>query len=426
MASLLRILLRLLPMILTGSSCLSLCAQEALPTLLKETMPRKASDLVHSVGVNTHFGYSDTQYARYEELLKPRLLELGVKHFRDGTFNPEVVEKYKEMGKHGLKLLLITRSDRAVVQARQLGDMLFGLEGENEPDNRNRSGWESQLRAEQQALFTAVKSNPATQSLPVVVSSLANIRSNPGKLGNLEPWLDFGNMHPYAAGQPPSRHWGWGLTMQAAIDSARLVSGNKPLLVTECGYHNKENNPNHPGVSELAAAIYHPRLIFVYFNQGIVRSYKYEFLDLKPDIGYTDMECHFGLIRADGSPKPSFFSIKNTLAILNDTDTEFTPEPLFFSLESSQPDLHYTLLQKSDGSHWLVLFREVSVYDLATRKDLPVRSAKVTLSLRRRSNLTLFEPNQSSDPLFSRKMIMDLKLELYGEMVIVKISSEEM
>lgn len=258
------LLLLILPIVLAGSSCLPLYAQGALPTLQKGTMPRKASDLVHSVGVNTHFGYTDTQYARYEELLKPRLLELGVKHFRDGTFSPEVVEKYKEMGRHGLQLLLITRSDRAVTQARQLGSMLFGLEGVNEPDNGDRSGWEALLRAEQQALYTAVKSDSATRRLPVVVSSLANIRSSPGKLGNLEPWLDFGNMHPYAAGQPPSLHWGWGMTMQAAI--------------------------------------YHPRLIFVYFNRGIVRSYKYEFLDLKPDTGYSDMECHFGLIRSDGTP----------------------------------------------------------------------------------------------------------------------------
>lgn len=420
-----RILLLLLSVVLAGSSCLPLYAQGALPTLQKGTMPRKASDLVHSVGVNTHFGYTDTQYARYEELLKPRLLELGVKHFRDGTFSPEVVEKYKEMGRHGLQLLLITSSDRAVSQARQLGNMLFGLEGVNEPDNRDRSGWEALLRTEQQALYTAVKSDSATRSLPVVVSSLANIRSSPGKLGNLEPWLDFGNMHPYAAGQPPSLHWGWGMTMQAAIDSAQRVSGSKPLLVTECGYHNKENNPNHPGVSERAAAIYHPRLIFVYFNRGIVRSYKYEFLDLKPDRGFADMECHFGLIRSDGTPKPSFYSIKNTLALLSDTETEFTPQPLFFSLECSLPDLNYTLLQKSDGSHWLVLFREVSVYDTATRKDLTVSSAKVTLRLKNLSNLTLFEPNLSTDPHFSLKQKKDLQLELYGEPVIVKISSEE-
>jgi hypothetical protein len=29
------------------------------------------------------------------------------------------------------------------------------------------------------------------------------------KLGDLTPYLDFGSMYPYAAGNPPSRHWGW-------------------------------------------------------------------------------------------------------------------------------------------------------------------------------------------------------------------------
>ncbi|HIU55298.1 MAG TPA: hypothetical protein IAB03_05775, partial [Candidatus Gallibacteroides avistercoris] len=37
----------------------------------------RAYDFVNSIGVNTHFGYYDTQYGRYEEVLKPRLLELG-------------------------------------------------------------------------------------------------------------------------------------------------------------------------------------------------------------------------------------------------------------------------------------------------------------------------------------------------------------
>ena len=57
-------------------------------------MPRRAYDFVNSIGVNTHFGYYDTQYGLYEEVLRPRLLELGVKHIRDGTFNDDVARKY--------------------------------------------------------------------------------------------------------------------------------------------------------------------------------------------------------------------------------------------------------------------------------------------------------------------------------------------
>ena len=94
---------------------------------------RPADPFVDFVGVNTHLGYSDTTYGGYEGILKPRLLELGVRHIRDGTFNGEVLRKY-----------------------------------------------------------------------------------------------------------PPSQHWGWGLSMERAIAEAQKVSGNKPILVTECGYHNRK------------------------------------------------------------------------------------------------------------------------------------------------------------------------------------------
>jgi len=54
---------------------------------------RPAHAFVDFVGVNTHLGYSDTTYGDYEGILKPRLLELGVRHIRDGTFNGEVLRK---------------------------------------------------------------------------------------------------------------------------------------------------------------------------------------------------------------------------------------------------------------------------------------------------------------------------------------------
>ena len=174
------------------------------------------------------------------------------------------------------------------------------------------------IREEQQRLYEAVKGDPATKDLPVAVSSLANLRDSPAKLGDLTPYLDFGNMHPYAAGNPPSRHWGWGLSMERAIAEARKVSGDKPILVTECGYHNRMEEQGHPGVSEAAEAKYLPRLFFVYFNRGMTKAYKYELLDLKPDPGFTDLERHFGLVRTNGAPKPSFLALKNLLHLLAD------------------------------------------------------------------------------------------------------------
>lgn len=387
--------------------------------------PARAWDFINSIGVNTHFGYYDTQYGRYEEVLKPRLLELGVKHIRDGTYNDDVVRKYKEVGTAGVRLLLITQADKASAQVKAIGPMLWGVEAVNEPDGGRASGtWEQAARREQQRLYEAMKTDAALRSVPVVGISLANIKESPAQLGDISQWMDYGGMHPYAAGQHPCNHWGWGMPMADAIATARKVSGTKPMLVTECGYHNKENNPNHPGISERAAAIYHIHLPFVYFSQGIVRSYKYEFLDLKSDVGMTDMECHFGLVRSDGSVKPSFTALKNLLQLLNDTDKSFTLQPL--PVQITAPDeaqVQSTLLQKSDGSWWLALFRNVTVYDLKNRRDVDVASVPVKLRFDRNVNTRLYCPNESAKAFLSVDRKKELSFELGAEAVLVEIKS---
>jgi len=204
-------------------SCTVLLWAFSLPALAESA--RSADAFVNFVGVNTHLGYLDTAYGDYEGILKPRLLELVVHHIRDATFNDEALLKYLDLGKHGIRILLITDSTRAVEKARKLGPVLFAIEGVNEPDGRGGE-WVARTRQGQQKLYEAIKGCAETKGLPVVVSSLANLRDSPGKLGDLSGCLDFGNMHPYAAAQPPSRHWGWGLSMERAITEARKVSGD--------------------------------------------------------------------------------------------------------------------------------------------------------------------------------------------------------
>ncbi|HEY5913828.1 MAG TPA: hypothetical protein VJA21_24835 [Verrucomicrobiae bacterium] len=382
---------------------------------------RSADAFVDFVGVNTHVGYSDTTYGDYDGILKPRLLELGVRHIRDGTFNNDVLRKYLDLGNHGIRLLLITDSKRAVDKARSLGSMLFAIEGVNEPDAR-KGDWILRTQEEQRRLYATLKGDASTKDLPVVVSSLANLRDSPGKLGDLSPYLDFGNMHPYAASQPASRHWGWGLSMERAIAEARKVSGDKPILATECGYHNQVDHQGHPGVTEAAEARYLPRLLFVYFNRGMVKAYKYELLDLKPDPGFTDMERHFGLVRTNGTPKPSFYALKNLLHLLSDPGPAVQTGSLAFQLTGPATNLQHALLQKRDGTFWLALFQEAVSYDSKAHRDLEVPPQPVTLKLPWRApEVRLYRPNSSIKPTEKREEVDEVKLEVPDEVLLVEI-----
>jgi hypothetical protein len=400
------------------SVLLTMCSLSG--SLLAETA-RPADGFVDFIGVNTHLGYRDTTYHDFEGIIKPRLLELGVRHIRDGTFSEEVLKKYLDLGQHGIRLLFITDSKRAVERAQQLRPMLFAVEGQNEPDGGNKTNWVERIREEQGRLYAAIKANAETREIPVVVSSLANLRDSPGRLGELTSVIDFGNMHPYAAGQPPSKHWGWGLSMDRAIAEARKVSGDKPILVTECGYHNRVENRGHPGVTETAEGKYLPRLLFVYFNRGMTKAYKYEFLDLKPDPLFTDMEKHFGLVRTNGTPKPSFLALKNLIHLIADPGPVFQPSVLDFHLTGATNQIHHTLLQKRSGSFWLALFQEAVSYDVKERRDLVVEASPVTLTLQKPARIRIFRPNQSMEPTQAANVANKIKLEVPDEVLLVEI-----
>lgn len=390
---------------------------------MQRMMPRRACDFVNSIGVNTHFGYYDTQYGLYEEVLRPRLLELGVKHIRDGTFNADVARKYREVGQSGVRLLLITSAERVAEQAEAIGPMLWGVEAVNEPDGRG-GDWVGAARQAQQRLYETVRADASMRDVAVVGLSLANIKDSPARLGDISQWMDYGGMHPYAAGQYPARHWGWGMSMDAALTEARRVSGSRPLLVTECGYHNKERNPNHPGVSERAAAIYHLHLFFIYFNQGVERSYKYELLDLRRDDAMTDMECHFGLVRADGSVKPSFTAIRNLLRIVaDDAKREYKCRPLAVKVEAPEGvTVRTTLLQTSDGRWFLALMRECEVYDLKRMKDVAVDPVDVVVRTGRRLDVRRYVPNESDTAVSAYGTTDSVTVPLGAEVQILELA----
>lgn len=383
--------------------------------------PRSADAFVDSIGVNTHLGYTDTIYREYTNIIKPRLLELGVRHIRDGTWSSDVAAKYQDLHAHGLRVLLISNPRRAVDQAKTLGRALWAIEGVNEPDKGD--GWEAKLRAEQEALYHAVKGDPATAQVPVVVSSLANIRNSPGKLGDLTPFLDFGNIHPYAAGQMPTRHWGWGMSGDAALAEAKKVSTTKAIIATECGYHNKVDNKNHPGATEAAAAKYMPRLLLHYFSRGLVRNYIYEFADEKPDPEFKDMEQHFGLIRRDGSPKPVFLTLKNLIAILKDPGPAFAEKSFELAVPGETKKIQQMLLQKRDGRFYLAVWQEVPSYDSARRSDIAVKPQTITLQLNEQvRGASLYVPSRSTASTPLKITASRLTLDVPDEVILVEFT----
>jgi hypothetical protein len=351
---------------------------------------RPADSFVDSVGANVHLNYFDTVYGNFD-VVKQRLVALGVRHLRDGAqltadlnYNNIFYDRLRELAQSGIRTDLIfdPRSSVGELTANKLTaitvlarNSLEAIEGPNEYDNSQDAGWARTLSKYQANLYQLAKTNSATRSLPVIGPSFVRAQSRDA-IGDLTPYLDYGNLHSYPGGKSPASN------LQSEITLNRKISHSRPLIPTETGYHTAVASASgQPGVSDQAAAKYLLRLYLEYLNQGFERTYWYEFADEKPDPGRIHPEQNFGLITFDGEPKPAYSSLRNVIQLLDDKGPAFSPGKLKYQLQGDTSDIHHTLLQKRNGRFYLILWCETSSYDLATKVDIKVPARHLILEL---------------------------------------------
>lgn len=400
------------------------------PPVTSGEQARGADDFVNTIGVATHLNYTNIpSWNNYSGIIKPRLLELGVRHIRDGMqVWPATQTKYKELAANGIRLTAVCvptgwynnapnwSQTECVTQAGQLGtSVVETFEGMNEVDNTGGSGWASKFSTFEKALWSAVKNISTWRSTPVAANSLAHYY-NASQVGNLSSYMDYGTMHPYPGGGIPTNG------LQLNISNFRLIAGSKPLIATETGYHNAVNaTSGQPGVSERASGKYYSRLFFEYFNAGVARTYAYDLIN--DGTASTNAEHNFGLLRYDGSPKPQFTAIKNIIALLKDPGSSFPAGQLNYSLSGSLNNVHRTLLQKRDGRFYLVLWQEVSSFNLSSKSDVNVAPAAVTLQLGKPArSVKVYRPLSSTTPTAQYTSTQTVSLSVPDEALIVEIA----
>lgn len=388
---------------------------------------RTADSFVDSIGVATHLRYLDTAYGRYEDLIKPRLRELGVRHIRDGGKDPTLFQKLNDLTQLGIKATLVMDPRDGINPGNVIAEVvnpalpaIAAVEGPNEWDVQRQLNYNGQpfpegIRQYQTELYAALKQNPATATLPVLMPSLA-IPYNASQLGYL-PASDAGNMHSYAGGNLPSQDLDtkW-------IPLTKVVVGNqKPIVATEAGWHTAltDVNASQPGVSENAYARYVPRLFLEYFNRYIQRSFIYELIDerLAPN-----QENNFGLLRFNGTPKLAFNSLKNLIALLNDPGVTFQPESFGYQLNGNLGIVHHTVLQKRDRRFYLILWQEVPSFNLSSRTDIAVPDQPITLSLQTSIKQAIaYLPLNSSASIWQQTNPQTLQLQIPDHPLVIEL-----
>lgn len=349
---------------------------------------RSTEDFIDSIGLCVHWGYRNTVYGKKWPELKQLIGELGIRHTRTG-WDPRVAELYNEFGirntcvigpfgpiaqdeeKWWAEKLDLWAENRAAIAA---------LEGPNEVNgwspgglNYLGKGFPEGPSLFQAELYKRAKGDPRTAEIPVITMSLA-YRGTPRLIAPVTG-CDFVNDHSYAGGGPPAN--------SINLTDPQLMFGRgteiMPIIVTESGYHTCVPHDtviagNQQGISREAHRKYIPRHFAEFFNAGIVRTFSYEFAAGRPNKKENeDPEAAFGLLDPDGEPKPAYFALKSLLHHLSQKGGVATPvEPgvLVYAIEDAPPTLHHTLLQKPDGTFILLLWNEVSSFDLRTKKDI--------------------------------------------------------
>ncbi|HEY9895821.1 MAG TPA: PA14 domain-containing protein [Candidatus Sericytochromatia bacterium] len=438
--------------------------------------PAKSADaFIDSIGINTHVRYYDTAYGNYP-FVKQSLLDLGIRHIRDGGSDPTWIQRINELGRLGIKSTLVLDPNIGIgtdasydikppgytvshfvknlvsegVEAVEILNefdlfyKIFGYSRNGQPVTGD--GWISYVRDFTRDVYTALKADPATAHIPIIGPSFVYATSS-SAIGDLSQWVDYGSFHPY---NNPNNPGDGSLTRDQEMRSQPVVT--KPLIATEVGYSTGSLTSDRP-VSEAVQGKYLPRLFLESFNAGAPRTFSYELMDQKADP--SNSENNYGIIRSDGTPKPAYIALKNLITLLNDpqpkaspasttpaTPTPTTPVPLTpvtatpapitapapaaplgalnFSMGGSAQNVHHTLLKKSNGDFYLVLWLEVpSTAQAAVGQN-------VTLNFNTPfGQATTYVPNQSIAPLARYTAPTQLTLNVSDAPLIIQLAASD-
>jgi hypothetical protein len=377
-------------------------------TLLNAADAQPAAALLDSMGINTHFPFTDSAYATRYADVRAKLVALGLHHVRDAP-NGHMAD----LATAGIMTTMLAEPSsgtpvalRDRVKALNAhGPVVDAVEGANEPDmfwQRLHIAWQGQGYPEgpalwQRELYAAFKSDPATAALTIIGPSLGLAgmpnATPPASWKGLWEYADWGDFHPYPYnGNPfgPPLAYGDlhlfytdGTFPSVDIDQSpdayrayRSIYGSAPMAATETGY------PTGPYfTSEVLQAKYIPRVYVEYFRLRIRRTYLYQLLDNIQDPTGRDADASFGLLRYDLSERPSFGAVAALARLLAEPRGPGSAVPAGMRLTlrvtgvgtfSDASRVHNLLLKRPDGTLLLLLWDEVSGEDASVTPRRPI------------------------------------------------------
>ncbi len=415
--------------------------------------PASSDAFLQTIGVVTHVAYTDGEYSDIPLIIKS-LRYLGITSVRDGISNgydpisgnyigSAPLSAYLQLAQAGVRFTFLTVVGGAItakVLDTQLGliqqvdaatpGSVVAIEGPNEINNWpvTWNGAPDATCAEemadalalQQALYKAVRTNPAFRAVRTVMLTGANAYLNADScslpdhpnVGAVAGYAGFDNQHPY----PPN-----GSAPNSSLNPANTVPGNTaPLLFTETGY--SSGGGTYAGVNQYVQCMYGLDLFFDAASYGVTRTYWYDLLDAYPP-GSPQGDDSYGLFDYLENPKPLAISLHNLGAIMSDYGKGTLKTPAY--TVTGLPAAGYTMaLGRRDGTNGdFVLWAEPTLWDPShgTQLQPTSASASVTISLGQTyGKVWVYDPTEGINPVQSVAGASQIVVTLTDHPLIVR------
>lgn len=384
-----------------GSSTTSIPATPAPAPLATATpiangvseMPKSVFAFQDSIGFDSHFNYANSPYVPNGSADAALIEQLPAHHLRDGgTGEANIMASLCAAGVHhsfGFPIN-VTASQITQTLNEQNPACIDYVEPANEYDNSRDPNWAANMMAEEQTIYTTIKSNPAFSHITVLGPGLANANKY-AMLPGIAQISDAASFHDGECdGSPLTKHYANVATKYAALKAA--YSASKPVWTTEVAV---ANNPGLSGcgLSLQAAAKYVPRQLLVRFNLGMPRNYYNEFSEF-PAIGGWGV---LGVVDANANPYPAYLTLHSLMhALPAGQSAQTSLSSLTYALTGATSDVNHTLLQAADGTYYMIVWAEVDSWNVKTKSDVSAAAQAVTLTLPSNvKQVTVSNPNSN-------------------------------
>ena len=368
--------------------------------------PLRADAVVDGFATNYHTNFDGTfgkdqttQYAK--DALQFSVLDLGCRYIRDAALsshNTHIRDVQQYYIDNGGKILLHCGADRADATSQSAANThvdnhidatqwagasyiagLIGFENINEPNNDGDTSWAQKTNWMQQAWWdrTRLQNTGATKldQVPIVGAGLANrigvkdsYTPDYTALGDQTGKVHIGNIHHYPAGINPTNRMA--LIRTPAIT---LAFPSMPIWTTESGYDGAlKTTKNNQQVPENYIALHAPKLLMEHLTQGSDKMFYYSALD-EVDSTNADVRYSWGMVKtpsldqATWRKKRQWYAMKRFLSLMADAGTQtFTLNNLDITVTpptNGGSDFKWKLYQKRGGTYYVVMWRDLKLYE---------------------------------------------------------------